>query len=165
MQAGDIAVRPCATAAASSLPGNHRVIYSGGPITTVRRRRHRHAPGRRSCHRRDAFRRHQHHDGSEPEDLAIEARTAQGNVTISMNPKFGADIDAVIMTSDADVNSIHSDFPGLQTKSEQVGSRTRIHATGKVNGGGERVELYAEEGDIHISNLTASPVSIIPPLQ
>jgi DUF4097 and DUF4098 domain-containing protein YvlB len=95
----------------------------------------------------------------------IEARTAQGNIAINMSPKFGADIDAVILTSDPDSNSIHSDFAGLQIKSDQVGSKTRIHATGKVNGGGERVELYAEEGDIHISNLTASPVSIMPPLQ
>ena len=95
----------------------------------------------------------------------ISAHTAQGNIAVNLSPKFGADIDAVILTSDADVNSIHSDFTGLQIKSDQVGSKTRIHATGKVNGGGERVELYAEEGDIHISNLTASPVSVMPPLQ
>jgi len=95
----------------------------------------------------------------------IAAHTAQGNIIVSLSPKYGADIDAVILTSDADANTIHSDFAGLQIKSEQVGSRTRIRATGKVNGGGERVELYAEEGDIHISNLTASPVSIMPPLR
>ena len=93
----------------------------------------------------------------------IEARTAHGNIVISLSPKFGADIDAVILTSDADSNTIHSDFTGLQIKSDQIGSRTRIHATGKVNGGGERVELYAEEGDIHLSNLTASPVTIMSP--
>ena len=92
----------------------------------------------------------------------IAAHTAQGNIFINLSPKFGADIDAVILTSDADANAIHSDFAGLQIKSDQVGNKTRIHATGKVNGGGERVELYAEEGDIHISNLTASPVSIMP---
>ncbi|MDQ6800930.1 MAG: hypothetical protein M3041_08850, partial [Acidobacteriota bacterium] len=86
-------------------------------------------------------------------------------IVINLSPKYGADIDAVILTTDPEANSIHSDFAGLQIKSEQVGSKTRIHATGKVNGGGERVELYAEEGDIHISNLTASPVSIMPPLR
>ena len=34
---------------------------------------------------------------------------------------------------------------------EQVGGKTKIHAMGKVNGGGERVELYAEDGGIQIS--------------
>jgi hypothetical protein len=68
------------------------------------------------------------------------------------------------MTSDPDTNAVHSDFPGLQIKSDRVGSRTRIHATGKINGGGERIELYAEDGDIHIANLTTSPITITSPM-
>jgi hypothetical protein len=38
-----------------------------------------------------------------------------------------------------------------------------IHATGKLNGGGERVELFAEESDIHITNVTTSPVTVMSP--
>src|SRR6266849_598699 len=92
----------------------------------------------------------------------FEAHTAQGNIALNLSPKFGADVDAIVVTSDDDVNGIHSDFRGLQIKKDQVGNKIRIHATGKINGGGERVELYAEDGDIRISNLTTSPVTITP---
>lgn len=95
----------------------------------------------------------------------FEARTGQGNITLNLNPGFGADIDAMVVTSDANTKAIHSDFTGLQFKKEQVGKKTRIRATGKLNGGGERVELYAEEGDIHIANMTSSPVTIVAPPQ
>ena len=68
-----------------------------------------------------------------------------------------------MLTSDPDSDAIQSDFSGLQIKKDQAaGGKTRIRATGKVNGGGERIELYAEEGDIHITNMTASPVTIMP---
>jgi DUF4097 and DUF4098 domain-containing protein YvlB len=93
----------------------------------------------------------------------IDAKTMQGNVALNVTPKFAADVDATIMTSDPDANSIHSDFTGLSIKKDQVGSRTRIRATGKINGGGERVELYAEEGDIHILSQTGSPITVMPP--
>jgi hypothetical protein len=46
---------------------------------------------------------------------------------------------------------------------EQVGNKTRIRATGKINGGGERVELYAEEGDIHISAQNIAPMRLANP--
>jgi hypothetical protein len=58
---------------------------------------------------------------------------------------------------------MHIDFNGLTVRREQVGKKTRIHATGKINGGGERVELYAEEGDIHISAQTIAPVQLANP--
>ena len=57
-----------------------------------------------------------------------------------------------------EANAIHSDLNGLSFRKEQVGGRTRIRATGKVNGGGERVVLYAEEGDIHISAQSLNPM-------
>ena len=93
----------------------------------------------------------------------LQAHTQQGNISISLSPRFAADIDATVLTSHPNINVIHSEFPGLTIKREQVGDRTRIHATGKINGGGERVELFAEEGDIHISNTTASPGAMGPP--
>jgi Putative adhesin len=93
----------------------------------------------------------------------LQAHTQQGNISITVSPRFAADIDATVLTSRPDANAIRSDFNGLTIKREQVGGKTRIHATGKLNGGGERVELFAEEGDIRISNSTASPVMMGPP--
>jgi DUF4097 and DUF4098 domain-containing protein YvlB len=91
----------------------------------------------------------------------ISAHTGRGNVTLNLSPRFGADVDATVLTSDADAEAIYSDFKGLQIRKEQVGGgRTRVHATGKINGGGERLELYAEDGTIHISSSTASPASV-----
>jgi hypothetical protein len=40
-----------------------------------------------------------------------------------------------------------------------------VRATGKVNGGGERVELYAEDGDIHITTQSAAPFTVMTPVQ
>ena len=97
--------------------------------------------------------------------LKITARTMQGNVILNVSPRFGADIDATILTSDPDVNEMHIDFTGLTVRREQVGAKTRIRATGKINGGGERVELYAEEGDIHISAQTIASVQLANPKQ
>lgn len=91
--------------------------------------------------------------GSDPnvKTQRITARTARGNVTLHLPPRFGADIDATVLTSDNDSDTIFSDFKGLQIRKEQVGGKTKVRATGKINGGGERLELYAEEGTIHIS--------------
>jgi DUF4097 and DUF4098 domain-containing protein YvlB len=90
--------------------------------------------------------------------VAIDAKTSEGNVTVNVGPRFAADIDAIVMTSDATANAIHTDFAGLTFRREQVGNKTRIRATGKVNGGGERVVLFAEEGDIHIGGQSSNPI-------
>ena len=82
----------------------------------------------------------------------ITARTSRGNVTLNLTSRFGADVDATVLTSDNDAEAIYSDFGGLQIRKEQVGTKTKIHATGKINGGGERLELYAEEGTIRLSS-------------
>ena len=94
---------------------------------------------------------------------AIDAKSSEGNVTIYVNAQIAADIDAILVTSDPDANGIHSDFPGLNIKREQIGKKTRIRATGKVNGGGDRVSLYAEDGDITIRT-TAAGVGVSSPL-
>ncbi len=88
----------------------------------------------------------------------IVARTMKGNVIINVTPHFGADVDATIMTSDPDSNAIHAEFNGLTIRKDQIGSKTRIHATGKINGGGERLELYAADGDIRIASQTGNPI-------
>jgi len=100
---------------------------------------------------------------SQQKTQKLQAHTQQGNISISVSPRFAADIDATVLTSRPNTNVIHSDFAGLTIKREQVGDKTRIHATGKLNGGGERVELFAEEGDIHISNTAASSSAMGPP--
>ena len=94
---------------------------------------------------------------------AIDAKSSEGNVTIYVNAQIAADIDATLITSDPDANGIHSDFPGLNVKREQIGKKTRIRATGKVNGGGDRVSLYAEDGDITI-HTTAAGTGVSSPL-
>lgn len=89
----------------------------------------------------------------------VTARTAKGNVILNVTPAFSADIDATVVTSDPAMNHIMSDLTGLQFRREQIGGKTRIRATGKVNGGGDRVELYAEDGGIQISTRAGNPTT------
>jgi DUF4097 and DUF4098 domain-containing protein YvlB len=90
----------------------------------------------------------------------FEARTTLGNILLNLTARFGADVDATVLTSNAEANAIRSDFRGLTTTREQVGGKTRIHATGKINGGGEKLVLYAEEGDIHLSLQTGAAINV-----
>src|ERR1051325_5921056 len=95
---------------------------------------------------------------------AVTAKTSQGSIVLNVSPKFSADIDATLVTSDADQHTIRSDFAGLQIRREPAGNnRMRIRATGKINGGGERVELYAEEGDILLTAQPMRPVVLVGP--
>ena len=92
---------------------------------------------------------------------AITATTEKGNVVVAVSTKFGADVDATILTSDPSAHAIVSDIPGLSISREQVGGKTRIRATGKINGGGERMELSAVDGGIRITSGSARP-AIVP---
>ncbi len=79
------------------------------------------------------------------------ARTAKGNIVLNLPPNFAADVEATILTLDPNVNQMRSDIGNLSIQREQVaGGKTRIRATGKLNGGGERVDLSAEGGSIQI---------------
>lgn len=78
------------------------------------------------------------------------ARTSRGNVVLNVRSDLAADIDATILTSDVEANKFRSDFPGLTVRRDSIGGKTRIRATGRVNGGGERIELFAEDGGIQI---------------
>jgi DUF4097 and DUF4098 domain-containing protein YvlB len=163
--AGDILVRAARMGGEVSTDGGLiRVVYSGGPMTL------RSGGGdiivRQTSGPIDA----QTTSGDititgdpRQRSLRMIAHTMQGNVIVNVSPRFGADIDATILTSDPDANEMHIDFTGLTVRREQVGAKTRIHATGKINGGGERLELYAEEGDIHISAQTITPVRLANP--
>jgi DUF4097 and DUF4098 domain-containing protein YvlB len=92
----------------------------------------------------------------------IEARTDKGNVVLNVGPNFAADIDAVIMTSDPAADTILSDIPGLSISRQQVGGKTRVRATGKLNGGGSPITISATEGDIRISTRPAGPTVVQP---
>lgn len=81
---------------------------------------------------------------------AMTAKTERGNVVVHVPPRFGADVTATILTSDPSAHAIVSEIPGLSISREQVGNKTRIRATGKINGGGEPMELEANDGGIRI---------------
>jgi hypothetical protein len=82
----------------------------------------------------------------------VGAHTTRGNIMLSVPSKFGAEVDATVITSSTDPDVIQSDFPGLQIRREQLpGGNMKVHATGRINGGGERLDLVAAEGNIHIA--------------
>lgn len=84
----------------------------------------------------------------------VTAKTSKGNVAVNVSPRFAADIDLTVVTNDPDANSIKTDFAGLSFSREQVNGKTVIHATGKINGGGDHVVLYAEDGGIQFMSRT-----------
>jgi DUF4097 and DUF4098 domain-containing protein YvlB len=163
--AGDIIVRAARMGGQVTTDGGLvRVIYAGGPMTL------RSGGGDIIVRQFSAMMDAQTTSGDvtltgDPAQKSIQvtARTQQGNIVLNVTPRFAADIDATILTSDPDVNEMHIDFNGITVRREQVGNKTRIRATGKINGGGERVELYAEEGDIHISAQNIAPMRLANP--
>jgi DUF4097 and DUF4098 domain-containing protein YvlB len=82
---------------------------------------------------------------------AVTAKSEKGNVVVHVPSRFGADVNATILTSDPSAHQIVSDLPGLSISREQVGNKTRIRATGKINGGGDPMELEATDGGIRIT--------------
>jgi hypothetical protein len=163
--AGDIIVRAARMGGQVTTDGGLvRVIYAGGPMTL------RSGGGDIIVRQFSAFMDAETASGDvtltgDPaqKSIKVTARTLQGNIVLNVSPRFAADIDATILTSDPDVNEMHIDFNGISVRREQVGNKTRIRATGKINGGGERVELYAEDGDIHISAQTLTPIRLANP--
>lgn len=92
----------------------------------------------------------------------IDAKTSKGNVVLTVPATFRADIDATILTSTPDTDTIASDLPGLSISREQVAGKTRVRATGKINGGGEKVTLSATDGDIRITSGRVGPTVVRP---
>jgi hypothetical protein len=90
----------------------------------------------------------------------VDAKTAKGNVTLNVSPQFAGEIDATILTSDPDADTFLSDIPGLSINRDQFGGKTRVRATGKINGGGEKVVLHATDGDIRISTGPVAPTVV-----
>ncbi len=90
----------------------------------------------------------------------IDAKTAKGNIVLNVPTQFAGEIDATIITSDPNADTFLSDIPGLSVSREQVGGKTRVRATGKINGGGDRIVLQATEGDIRISTGPVPPTVV-----
>jgi DUF4097 and DUF4098 domain-containing protein YvlB len=95
----------------------------------------------------------------------VDAKTSKGNIVLNVSPRFGAEIDATILTTDPNANTIVSDLPGLSIRKEEYGGRTRIRATGRIGGGGEKVTLSSEEGGIQINSRNTTPMTVIRPRQ
>jgi DUF4097 and DUF4098 domain-containing protein YvlB len=90
----------------------------------------------------------------------VSARTEKGNVVIHFSDQYSADLEATILTSDPAAHMIKSDIPGLSISREQVGDKTRIRATGKINGGGDRMVLEANDGGIRLTRGPVGPTVV-----
>jgi DUF4097 and DUF4098 domain-containing protein YvlB len=90
----------------------------------------------------------------------VDARTNKGNVILTVSSKFRGDIDATITTSNPNADTFVSDIPGLSISREQIAGKTRVRATGKINGGGEKVVLQATDGDIRITTGNVAPTLV-----
>jgi DUF4097 and DUF4098 domain-containing protein YvlB len=80
----------------------------------------------------------------------VQATTEKGNVMLNVPSNFAGDFELTVITSDAQAHTIHSDLPGLSFSRDQFEGKTRIRATGRINGGGERVALQAVDGSIRL---------------
>ncbi len=92
----------------------------------------------------------------------LHAKTGKGNVVLNVDAKFAADVDATIITSDPNADTFASDIAGLSVSRSQVNGKTQVRATGKINGGGEKIVLQATDGDIRISSGRVGPTVVRP---
>jgi len=83
-------------------------------------------------------------------NATVDARTVGGSIFLNLPPGYGATVDATVLTQTDAANFIQSDLPGLTILKEKVGNITRIHAQGKINGGGDKIILHVENGNIRI---------------
>ena len=81
---------------------------------------------------------------------AVGATTVGGNIVLHVAKNVGFEVDATILTSPGSEHRFDSNLTGLNIVREQAGNRVRIRATGKVGGGGDRLELRTEDGNIQI---------------
>ncbi|HEX7707377.1 MAG TPA: DUF4097 family beta strand repeat-containing protein [Thermoanaerobaculia bacterium] len=147
----------------TTLGGTITVLYAGGPIQLV--------SGGGDIHLRQATSRV--NASTTSGDIAItmdravrseriEAKTDKGNIVLNLHPLFAADVDALIITSNPNLDVILSEIQGLSISKETVGTKTHIRATGKLNGGGERLRLIAREGRIQINTKPIVPTVMQP---
>ncbi len=97
-------------------------------------------------------------------DHRVDLRTAGGEITLFIPEKLPATIRAEIEITDRweDYN-IYSDFPITSTEEDSESSERRrsrrsrsrkfIRGEGEINGGGDIIELFTTNGNIHIKKL------------
>jgi DUF4097 and DUF4098 domain-containing protein YvlB len=91
----------------------------------------------------------------------VFAATRKGNVVLNVSPQFGAEVEAVIVTSDPDANTVVSQLSGLTIQKEQIGvGKTRVRASGRIGEGGQRVRLEATDGSIRILTAGTGPTVV-----
>lgn len=162
--AGDVNVRAARKGGlVSTEGGNVEVFYAGGPMTLFSGGgdillRSAHAAVRAETRSGDITVMFDPMIRTSP----VELHANEGNIVLNVSPAFAGDFEAVIVTSSDDANHIQSDVPGLSLIKERVGDRTVIRAVGKSNGGGEKVSLRAEFGDIHIRTRPAQQIIVAP---
>jgi len=151
-EAGEVLVRSARKGGEVSTGGGTlRVIFSAGPLTL------RNGGGDIIVNRTSGPITAETHSGdvtmsmdSNVRTQHVSAKTTKGNILLNLGPRFGAEVDATVLTTEEDAAGIHSDFAGLTVKRDQFNGKTRVRATGKIGGGGEKVELYTEDGEIQI---------------
>ncbi|MGA7616840.1 MAG: DUF4097 family beta strand repeat-containing protein [Thermoanaerobaculia bacterium] len=151
--AGDVLIRSAEKGGTASTRGGNinigfaggsMVLSSGGGDITVQRASSRIKAETRSGDILIAV------DPADPMQ-EIDATVTGGNIVLTVPRNFSADVEAEIISSAEGVNRIQSDIPGLAILREQLeGGKTRIRATGKLNGGGQKLELHTVEGNIQI---------------
>lgn len=83
---------------------------------------------------------------------AIDAKTGNGSIWLNLEPTHRADVDITVLTTPGMRHTISSEIPGLTITRETVDGRLRLRAVGKINGGGARIELHAENGGVQITS-------------
>jgi len=152
-RAGDISVRAARKGGDLATDGgNVQVFFNGGPLTVLSGGGDvavRHTVSRVWAETRSGDITINIDKGVRTEQ--VDAKTVGGNVLLNVPAGFAADVDATIMTSEESTNTITSELSGLSVLREKAGNGVRIRATGKLNGGGKTLQLYAEDGDIRIT--------------
>ncbi len=90
--------------------------------------------------------------------LSLDLETTGGNVILTLPQGLRANVDATVITSDAGINTIDSTVSGLAVVRDMVGGKSRIRATGSLNGGGPNAE-DRREGRQHPAS--AIPLEIV----
>lgn len=92
------------------------------------------------------------------ETQRIDLSTRSGNILLVIPADFAADIDIEVLTTPRHSQELLTEFRGLTITRQAAGNKVRIRATGQINGGGRKVTLRAEEGQVHLRrSAPASP--------
>jgi DUF4097 and DUF4098 domain-containing protein YvlB len=157
--AGDIGIRAARNGGVVNTEGGSvQILFSGGPIDI------RSGGGDITLRHAGSRVRAQTKQGDieitvdpKAKTQRVEASTVGGSIVLNVAPGFGGDFDITVLTDDTRGDKIHSSLQGLAVERDTFAGKTRVRARGKVNGGGERVQLFVDEGDIHIRT-GAAPV-------